>query len=1070
MIRIKLNRDNNTISIRKVSRSIRLVKRNRKISLYKVGRPGKQGEKGDGSTVSVGTVSTGLPGTNVVITNTGDDNDAILNFTIPRGDPGDGSSPTWGAIGGDIDDQQDLINLIDTLATENDLQSHVTDVNNPHSVTKTQVGLSNVPNLDTTTAVAQTHTHSNKSVLDATTASFTTAQSTKLGSIETGAQVNNISNINATDLTDGGDSSLHYHSSDRSRSNHTGTQSADTITDGTTNKVYTSIERTKLSGISAGAEVNVNADWNAVSGDAQILNKPTIPVLPANIVQSVIAGTNVTVDNSDPENPVISASGGGGGAVDSVNGQTGVVVLDAEDVGADPEGSAAAAQGNAEDYTDTQIAAINYPVDSVNGQTGTVVLDTDDISDTASNRYTTDGDIARLANTSGVNTGDQDLTDLIQKGSIVVNVKDYGATGDGSTNDTSSIQSAITAAGVGGSIIAPKGTYIVEPDIILLENQTFQGVGWGTIFKLKDGIDVLDNIFKAESVNGVTFKNFAIDGNRENQDPSDLVSVNYGIYIAGSDNCRVENCYVYDTTGVGIHVYDSVGTVVANSESSGHRYHGFECEQDSNTVWYGNRGHNNDRHGIFVSPGEVGGTGTIGNTIYGNTFDDNGQYGIAFGIDAAGISIGLTRDNVVSHNIVTGNSHYGISLYRVDDTTVTNNIVESNGYFGLYVYRSRRNQVSDNRFHNNSQAANGSYDEILLEGNNDGTAASNNVIANNLILIDGSNKSRYGISEATSGDGPNYIYGNLIPNAGTTGKLNIQNSSTQQMVDDRTNQTIGGDKIFSTGFGVAANSVTPSAALAGVDAPFGSSSPGRIYSKYGMQLVTNDGAFDAYVREGGVQNNVATFHNDNLDMHNYEIRNANLTSGTNTYPTFNQNTTGSAATLTNARTIGTLTGDVTSAGSSFNGSANNTNVAVLANVNSNVGSFTNASITVNAKGLITAASSGSSTALVWSNVTGTTQAASINRGYIANNASLVTFTLPSTAAVGSVVRVVASGSGGWRIAQNASQSIRFGLQETTNGTGGYLQSTVITDAVELICVTANNIWTVIGSQGNITVV
>lgn len=38
---------------------------------------------------------------------------------------------------------------------------------------------------------------------------------------------------------------------------------------------YTDAEQTKLSGIATGAEVNVNADWNAVSGDAQILNKPT---------------------------------------------------------------------------------------------------------------------------------------------------------------------------------------------------------------------------------------------------------------------------------------------------------------------------------------------------------------------------------------------------------------------------------------------------------------------------------------------------------------------------------------------------------------------------------------------------------------------------------------------------------------------------------------------------------------------------------------------------------------------------------------------------------------------------
>lgn len=44
------------------------------------------------------------------------------------------------------------------------------------------------------------------------------------------------------------------------------------------------------------------------------------------------AGTNVTIDRTDPLNPVISTSGGGGGAVDSVNGQTGVVVLDTDDI------------------------------------------------------------------------------------------------------------------------------------------------------------------------------------------------------------------------------------------------------------------------------------------------------------------------------------------------------------------------------------------------------------------------------------------------------------------------------------------------------------------------------------------------------------------------------------------------------------------------------------------------------------------------------------------------------------------------------------------------------------------
>jgi hypothetical protein len=47
-------------------------------------------------------------------------------------------------------------------------------------------------------------------------------------------------------------------------------------------------------------------------------------------------------------------------------------------------------------------------VDSVNGQTGVVVLDADDVSDAATtNKYTTQADKDRLANTSGTNTGDQ---------------------------------------------------------------------------------------------------------------------------------------------------------------------------------------------------------------------------------------------------------------------------------------------------------------------------------------------------------------------------------------------------------------------------------------------------------------------------------------------------------------------------------------------------------------------------------------------------------------------------------------------------------------------------------------
>ena len=84
--------------------------------------------------------------------------------------------------------------------------------------------------------------------------------------------------------------------------------------------------------ISAASSIQVNSDWNATSGAAQILNKPTIPapyVLPAATTTTlggvkVGSGLNVAADGT------ISATGVSG--VSSVNGKTGTVVLNYSDL------------------------------------------------------------------------------------------------------------------------------------------------------------------------------------------------------------------------------------------------------------------------------------------------------------------------------------------------------------------------------------------------------------------------------------------------------------------------------------------------------------------------------------------------------------------------------------------------------------------------------------------------------------------------------------------------------------------------------------------------------------------
>ena len=76
-----------------------------------------------------------------------------------------------------------------------------------------------------------------------------------------------------------------------------------------TDNNFTTTEKDKLAGIQAGAEQNVQSDWNQSnsSADDYIKNKPTIPVVPA--MKSLVAGSNVTI-TEDANAVTISADGG----------------------------------------------------------------------------------------------------------------------------------------------------------------------------------------------------------------------------------------------------------------------------------------------------------------------------------------------------------------------------------------------------------------------------------------------------------------------------------------------------------------------------------------------------------------------------------------------------------------------------------------------------------------------------------------------------------------------------------------------------------------------------------------
>jgi hypothetical protein len=106
--------------------------------------------------------------------------------------------------------------------------------------------------------------------------------------------------------------------------------------------------------------------------------------------------------------------------------------------------------------------------------------------------------------------------------------------------------------------------------------------------------------------------------------------------------------------------------------------------------------------------------------------------------------------------------------------------------------------------------------------------------------------------------------------------------------------------------------------------------------------------------------------------------------------------------------------------------------------------------------------SGTGSGIGWTEVTGTSQAMTADSGWVANNAGLVTLTLPTTAAFGTAISIIGKGAGGWLIAQNSGQNIQIGSVSSTVGAGGSVASSNRYDSIDLLCTTANTTWTIQG--------
>jgi parallel beta-helix repeat protein len=430
------------------------------------------------------------------------------------------------------------------------------------------------------------------------------------------------------------------------------------------------------------------------------------------------------------------------------------------------------------------------------------------------------------------------------------NVKRYGATGDGVTDDTVALQDAISGS---GTLWIPSGSYVVSTPLILGSNTHLIALP-GAVFLRPTGTTTATSGSIITNSNGsnIIIEGLTIDGqygaysaayrhggivlvNCTNAIIRDCVvtrtvnnELTAGIYLEYCWDCVVENCYLYDNDRTAAIIRYGARNKFLHSTARDNAGSGFaiteavDCEI-SHCTTYGNGYSNITVNGLR---GRV-----IGNVSYNSTYT-----GIVFGhagIDADpdghpasdsickgnhsydnlldGISVANSQYVTIDDNVVFGNQRRNIQLYTWGPwdndllaCTITNNTVYGTGIttgsqIGIYIEKGLYHIIKGNRVTDNQ------YSGIYLDYQSGSSIVANNICKNNNQVV----VSTGGIHSSGSGIVLAQSFGNIV-----TGNqcLDDQASPTQGYgirIADGGNHSVGANRTSGNMSGGIAETGTP---------------------------------------------------------------------------------------------------------------------------------------------------------------------------------------------------------------------------------------------------------------------